>query len=133
MMAEQGLSAGGKVSLQESPQGDAFIRLGLPFDRAWASLARALTKSSFEISDRDRSEGVYYARFLGIVEDDEEGWFDWMWGDDDNPFIDERFILQMRTIEPNVVAIEIRPEDNDLDFTRRAEQDLLNLIKGNIN
>ena len=73
MVAQQGISSGGKISLQESAQGYTYINLGLPFDRAWASLARGLEKSTFEIVDRDRSAGVYYTRFLG-PENAEGGW-----------------------------------------------------------
>ena len=37
MIAEQGISAGGKISMQEAPEGYTYMRLELPFDRAWAS------------------------------------------------------------------------------------------------
>ena len=47
MIAEQGISAGGKISMQEAPEGYTYIRLDLPFDRAWASLGRALEASTF--------------------------------------------------------------------------------------
>jgi outer membrane protein assembly factor BamC len=56
MMAEQSISASGKVFIEESSSGSLIV-LELPFDRAWASLARALEQSGFEITDRNRSEG----------------------------------------------------------------------------
>ena len=59
MIAEQGISAGGKISMQEATEGYTYIRLELPYDRAWASLGRALEESTFVIADRDRSAGIY--------------------------------------------------------------------------
>lgn len=133
MMAEQGLSAGGKISLQEAPEGFTYILLSLPFDRAWASLGRALMKSSFEIDDRDRSTGVYFARFLGPEDEDGEGWFDWLWDDEAHPMADQVFLVTMTEVEAGVVSIRLRPQDETVPFDKREEQGLLALIKGNIN
>ncbi len=133
MIAEQGLSADGRISLQEAADGSTYIRLQLSFERAWASLARALEKSSFEITDRDRSQGLYYARFLGSQEEDEDGWFDWLWGDDEHPLTGETLLVQMKSLDEGVVAISLRPESQETGMDRRQEQDLLTLIKGNIN
>ena len=49
MIAEQGIRATGKISMQESADGYTYIHLELPYARAWASLGRALAKSTFEI------------------------------------------------------------------------------------
>ena len=133
MIANQGLSAGGKISLQENEQGQTFIRLELPFDRAWASLDRALEKSSFAVTDRDRSNGIFYADFLGPQEEEDEGLFDWLWGDEEHEFQDESFLITLTAIDSTSVSIMLRPDDADLAFTKRGEQDLLAMIKGNIN
>lgn len=133
MIAEQGLSAGGKISLQERADGRTYIQLGLPFDRAWASLGLALEKSSFEITDKDRSRGVYYARFIGSRDAEEAGWFDWLWGEDENPLVGEIFTVSTAREADDLIAISLQPENDELDFGRREEQDLLTLIKGNIN
>ncbi|MDX1735976.1 MAG: outer membrane protein assembly factor BamC [Halioglobus sp.] len=133
MIAEQGLSAGGKVSLQEAPEGYTYIRLGLPFDRAWASLARALEKSAFAITDKDRSRGVYYTRFDGPAEEEEDGWFDWLWGDDEHPLQGQTLLVSLRAVDDDTVSIRLQPESGDVQLRAREEQDLLNLIKGNIN
>lgn len=133
MIAEQGLSAGGKISLQESKDGRTYIRLHLPFARAWASLGLALDKSSFELTDKDRSAGVYFARFVGAQDAEEPGWFDWLWGEDENPLVGEVFLVSVERESDATVTIHLQPENEALAFGRREEQDLLTLIKGNIN
>jgi outer membrane protein assembly factor BamC len=133
MLAEQGLSAEGKISLQESDEGFTYIRLELPFDRAWASVARALEKSAFDITDRDRSQGAYYATFVGLEsEEDEEGWFDWLWGEDEQPLLGESFLLEMTLQKDQSISIRLRPENAEVPYRKRDEQSLLALIKGNI-
>lgn len=134
MIAEQGISASGKVSLQEADEGHTYIHLGLPFDRAWASLGLALERSTFEVTDRDRSSGTYYAKFLGPDEDEEEsGWMDWLWSDNENPLAQQDFLVVMQQDGSNAVTIQLRPQGELESFAKRDEQGLLSLIKGNIN
>jgi len=134
MIAEQGISAGGKISMQEAPEGYTYIRLVLPYDRAWASLGRALEKSSFEVTDRDRSGGIYYARFLGPDGEQEEGWMDWLWdSDEDHPMEGQVFLVSMQREGEQAVTIRLRSQDEAISFDKREEQGMLALIKGNIN
>jgi len=133
MIAEQGISASGKISMQEAPEGYTYIRLALPYDRAWASLGRALEKSTFEITDRDRSGGNYYVSFLGPNAQEEAGWMDWLWdSDEDHPMAGQKFLVTMTTQDEPAVIIRLLPQDDSQSFDKRDEQDLLALIKGNI-
>ena len=133
MIAEQGITAGGRISMQEAPEGYTYIRLELPFDRAWASLGRALGKSSFEVVDRDRSSGRYDARFLGPQDEDEGGWFDWLFGEDEHPLAGKVFVVSMTSMGESAVNIRLQPQDTSVELSKRDEQSLLALIKGNIN
>jgi len=133
MIAEQGIAASGKIALEESDSGHTFIRLGLPYDRAWASLGLALERSAFEVSDRDRSSGTYYATFIGPEEEEESGWMDWLWSSDEpHPMADEKFLIILESLDAENVSIRLRPQDDNEAFTKREEQGLLALIKGNI-
>ncbi len=135
MVANQAISASGKISLQENAQGESFIQLGLPFDRAWASVGRALGRSTFEVTDRDRSSGVYYARFLGPDAEEEDSWFGWLWdSDDEYPHVGEIFIVNVDAQDNGGVEIYLRaqPEASEV-LERRDQQAMLGLIKGNIN
>ena len=134
MIADQAISATGRISLQESEQGYTYIQLGLPYDRAWASLAKSLEESGFEITDRDRSAGEYYVRFNGPDREEDDGWFDWLWGgDDEHPLAGKDFLVSVTRQTEEAVTIRLQPREPDPAFDRRQEQALLSLIKGNIN
>lgn len=134
MIAEQGITATGKISMQEAPEGYTYIRLALPYDRAWASLGRALTESTFEITDRDRSNGKYYARFIGASAEEESGWLDWVWdSDEEHPMAGQLFVVSMQSVDEQQVTIRLQPQEDTGSFGKREEQALLALIKGNIN
>jgi outer membrane protein assembly factor BamC len=134
MVAEQAISASGRISIAEAPEGYAYIRLDLPFDRAWASLGKALQLSTFEITDRDRSTGEYFTVFLGPQSEEEDGWFDWLWGDEEeHPYAGQSFTATAEPVDEDSVKIRLHPQDPELEYGRREEQALLVLIKGNIN
>lgn len=133
MMAEQSISAQGRVATVEEG-GKTFIRLDLPFDRAWASLARALEISGFEITDRNRSSRVYYATYRGEKSEEEDsGWFNWF-GDDENshPLTDAPLLVTMREEAGGSMAISLAAESSG-DASEEALLSLLQLLKGNIN
>lgn len=136
MIAEQAIRATGKVTLQDDAEGEPYIRLELPYYRAWASVERALRESSFAVRDRDRSTGVYYIRYQESSDED-GGWFDWLFSNensDDNSALltDKDFILSLKAESTEVVAISIAREDKG-ELTAAQAQTLLGLIKGNIN
>lgn len=136
MMAQQAISASGKVSMQEEADGTPYIRLELPYYRAWASVERALRESSFRTRDRDRSTGVYYIRYVE-PDDDDGGWFDWLLESDDDDtqemVADRDFLLHLKSQEGSeVVRITIQRED-EVALETAQSQSLLALIKGNIN
>ena len=133
MVADQALSASGKISLQESPEGHTYIRVGLPFSRAWASLARALQRATFEITDRDRSTGLYYTTFIGPSDEEGEGWFDWLFSDEEHPLAGRKFRVTMTSENEQQVIIRIQSQEGSEPLAKREEQGLLTLIKGSIN
>ncbi|WP_116364801.1 outer membrane protein assembly factor BamC [Parahaliea mediterranea] len=132
MIADQAMSASGKIALQESPEGYTYIHVGLPFDRAWASLAKALEDSSFEITDRDRSAGTYYVTFLGPQGEEEDGWFDWLFGDEEHPLAGQPFEVRVAQDGDNAVNIRLVPQGDADAYDKRQEQALLAILKGNI-
>jgi len=132
MMAEQAMAATARVALVEEGDGH-YIDLDLPFDRAWASLARSLERSGFAINDRNRSAGRYYATYVGDTEDDEGGWFRWLGGGkDDNPAVGVPLLVTMVTADDGHVEIRLAPEGSDAGLAPREREALLVLIKGNI-
>jgi len=123
MMAEQSISATGKVNLVGGNDGELYISLELPFDRAWASVARALEVSGFEITDRNRSAGRYFVTYVGDTADDKGGWFDWLGDDEDlHPATGRPLLVAMRAIDAENMEIRLSPETAGVegDCRRRA-------------
>ena len=134
MIAQQAILASGKVTMQDDTDGQPYIRLELPYYRAWASVERALGESSFKVRDRDRSTGVYYIRYDETDEED-SGWFDWLFESEGNAdgsiLTDQDFILNLKEESSGLVRITIAREDKG-ELTPAQSQKLLGLIKGNI-
>ena len=91
-----------------------------------------LEKSTFEITDRDRSTGIYHTKFSG-PQSDENGWFDWLLGGDEDPLIGRDFIVTMTSQDENQVTIRLQALEGTTPLKKREEQGLLSLIKGSIN
>ena len=134
MMAEQSISSTGRVTVVED-NGDSYIRLDLPFERAWASLARTLESSGFEITDRNRSEGLYYATYSGAEDEEEDsGWFNWF-GDDEeqHPLTGVPLLLSVEQTAEGPLAIRMREEGSSGNAPTEDLLSLLQLVKSNIN
>ncbi len=59
--------AGGvRANLGKGPDGTAVLELLEPFDRAWRRVGLVLDRASFVVEDRDRRQGVYYVRYVGV-------------------------------------------------------------------
>lgn len=48
----------------QAPAGQAEVKLGEPFDRAWRRVGVAIDAAGFSVDDRDRSSGDYFIRYL---------------------------------------------------------------------
>jgi len=54
------ISTQSKAELQRDPSDLPVLRLNLDFDRAWATVAQALKEAKLDVTDVDRSAGVFY-------------------------------------------------------------------------
>lgn len=66
-----------KSTLAEDLRDVPLIEVEAPFDEAWRSVVRALGRAKIEVTDEDRSRGVFDARFAPSEKPqaDERGWF----------------------------------------------------------
>lgn len=53
-----------KARLNRSGSGGTTLEVIEPFDRAWRRVGLALDRVGFTVEDRDRSQGVYYVRYV---------------------------------------------------------------------
>jgi outer membrane protein assembly factor BamC len=134
MMAQQSISASGRVSMQEDSDGNPFIKLDLPLPRAWASLDKAAQTSNFRILDRDRSTKAYFIHYERPLEEN-SGWLDWLFDSSDDAPADKLseydYRLQVEETNSESVLISIHRQDGG-PLTQGHAQSILALIKGNI-
>jgi outer membrane protein assembly factor BamC len=61
--------------------GRSFVQMPDSFDRSWRQVGLALDRSGFTVEDRDRSNGIYYIRYVDTNQaDSQPGLFDRVFG-----------------------------------------------------
>lgn len=143
MLAQRAIDSKGKVFLDRGA-GSPYLRLELPFSRAWASLAAALPKAGFTVDDLNRSEREFWVRFEPPKEEEESRGFwgtlwDWTFGgdeeDDEELFGGPEVVYTLRVrplgTDDRTVTIGVERQDGQALAKGVAEQ-LLNRIKGNL-
>lgn len=69
-----------KVQLQEPAGRDPYISLGLPMDRARATVAHALNVGAYRLHREDAAIGIYYVTYdedRELTDEEGGGWFSW--------------------------------------------------------
>jgi len=65
-----------KAKFVEVAGNKGFIELSVGFDRSWRDVGLALDRSNFTVEDRNRSEGVYFVRYVNAKDvGDTKGFF----------------------------------------------------------
>ncbi|MFT5603473.1 MAG: outer membrane protein assembly factor BamC [Paracoccaceae bacterium] len=123
MLAERNVEAGGRIFLVGGTK--HYVKLLLPFDRAWASLANAIEKSGFVIDDRNRTEGRYWISVT--KEGSESQWFRRFVKDMDTD--SESFIVEMKAQTDAEMHITVLPQEAR-DDSKEVLERVLKQIKG---
>lgn len=67
-----------RAKLNRSGPSGTTLTVSEPFDRAWRRIGLALDRVGFTVEDRDRSQGIYYVRYVDPDADakskKDEGW-----------------------------------------------------------
>ncbi|HLA34164.1 MAG TPA: outer membrane protein assembly factor BamC, partial [Rhodocyclaceae bacterium] len=61
-----------RAKLSRAADGSGALLLEEAFDRAWRRVGLALDRSGFIVEDRDRSQGLYYVRYVDLQNDDKK-------------------------------------------------------------
>ena len=61
-----------RAKLSRAPNGESTLALNDAFDRAWRRVGLALDRVGFTVVDRDRSQGIYYVRYIDPETDGEK-------------------------------------------------------------
>jgi len=102
------------------------------FDRSWRRVGLALDRIGFTVEDRDRSEGIYFVRYVNpddtIGEDDDDSfWSSWFGGKskEDTKKIDQ-YRVQVRGVETGS-EVKVFSQDGDPSKSDTADR-ILNLL-----
>lgn len=129
----QGISEASRVRVVEVPNLPAYIELQLGFDRAWASMTLALTKTQFVVDDKDRSQGRYFMTYKPKAPEGEEpGFWSSLFTSEEEQIkhFGTTFQLVMRQLNSDTVTIELVAEQPG--FPEEDRRALLEILKSNI-
>lgn len=135
MLAQQAIDSSGKVVLEEDANAMPYIKLSLPYSRAWAAVDKALRDAGFEIDDLNRSEELYYVHYLdtGEDEDNKPGFFKRLFSSksDEEKERGIAYLVKVSKQDSNAVHITIETQSGDsLDALETKK--LLVLLKRHI-
>ena len=129
MLAQQAIDSSGRVNIEQPKGSEPYLKLDLPFVRAWASMDLAVQKAGFTVDDLNRSQMILYVNYSeSEAEEDKGGWFSWLcWGSDEDA-VSTDYLIKMREISSDSVVITIhRPDDAPMQEGEASR--LLKLIK----
>lgn len=133
MLAQQAIDSSGKVVLEEDVNAIPYIKLSLPYSRAWAAVGKALNEAGFDVDDLNRSDELYYVHYLDTGEDEEPGFFSRMFSRDSDEDTDRgiAYLVKVTKQDGNTVRITIETQTGDsLDALETKK--LLVLLKKHI-
>ena len=126
----QNIGGEAKVEVITPEVADAFIKINLSFDRAWASINYSASRGGFSIIDKDRTEGLLYVNYTEQTEDDEGFFSRWFGNSTDNELLEANYRVLMETVGNSVEARLVGFEGNSLD--KQESLRLLRILRGNM-
>ena len=94
-------------TLLSSVEGVPVLQMHEGFDRAWRRIGVSLDRTGFTVEDRDRSQGVYFVRYVALGTDkDKDGFFSKIFGGGGaaTPPLKYRIVLRS-TAEASTVSV----------------------------
>ena len=130
----QGLSTASKMYMIRDESGEPVIDLRLGYERAWASVGRALERGGFTVADLNRDQGVYFVRYEPeVLEEEKPGFFKRLLGRGktvEQPGKDRQYRVKLRQVGKGVY-INLEPEDGR-DLADQELDHLLSAIRSNL-
>lgn len=116
-----------------NPEDGGILTMDGAFDRSWRRVGLALDRIGFTVEDRDRSEGIYFVRYVdpdnSLVKDDEVNFLDNLafWSDDDKEDKKpDQYRIQVSGTESGS-EVKVFNQDGKLDNSDIADR-ILNLL-----
>lgn len=102
------------------------LNLDDALDRAWRRVGLSLDRAGFTVEDRDRSQGVYYVRYLDPdKQSDKPGWFAKLFSAKDKKS-EERYQIQLQSANSGTQVV-VKTNDGAPEFGNTSER-ILSLL-----
>jgi len=118
-----------KAKLVQEGVNTAHIEMAAGFDRAWRDTGLALDRSNFTVEDRNRTNGVYYVRYVNPKDlGDTKGFFTNLFSSkDDSSLKAKKYLVVVKSTGDNSSSVYVQNADGKPENTAAGLQ-LLTLL-----
>ncbi len=118
-----------KATLVQDGVNTAHIEMTAGFDRAWRDTGLALDRSNFTVEDRNRSNGIYYVRYVNPKDlGDTKGFFTNLFSSkDDSSLKAKKYLVVVKSTGDNSTSVYVQDADGRPENTAAGLQ-LLTLL-----
>lgn len=118
-----------RAKLSRAADGSGALLVEEAFDRAWRRVGLALDRVGFTVEDRDRSQGLYFVRYLDPEidvkkKDDDKGFLSKLmfWkGSGDKPGTAQQFRIHLKTAGESTV-VQVLTREGGVDRTESSKK-----------
>ena len=118
-----------KAKFVQEANNQGYIALSVSFDRSWRDVGLALDRSNFTVEDRNRSNGVYYVRYVNAKDvGDTKGFFSNLFSSKDNSkLLAKKYQVIIKSTGENSANVYVQDADGKPENTPAGIQ-LLTLL-----
>ena len=118
-----------KAKFVQEANNRGYIELSAGFDRSWRDVGLALDRSNFTVEDRNRSNGVYYVRYVNAKDvGDKKGFFSNLFSSkDDSKLQAKKYQVIVKSTGENSANVYVQDADGKPENTPAGIQ-LLTLL-----
>jgi outer membrane protein assembly factor BamC len=118
-----------KAKFVQEAANQGYIELGSGFDRSWRDVGLALDRSNFTVEDRNRSNGIYYVRYVNTKDvGDTKGFFSKLFSsNDDSKLQAKKYQVIVKSTGENSANVYVQDADGKPENTPAGIQ-LLTLL-----
>ncbi len=118
-----------KAKFVQESNNQGYIELSAGFDRSWRDVGLALDRSNFTVEDRNRSNGVYYVRYVNAKDlGDKKGFFSNLFSSkDDSKLQAKKYQVIVKSTGENSANVYVQDADGKPENTPAGIQ-LLTLL-----
>jgi len=120
MLAAGGAKADERAKLRPAAEGGGTLELQEPFDRAWRRVGLALDRVGFTVEDRDRTQGLYFVRYVDPEADagkkDDKGFLSKLafWKGKSDPLANTQYRIFVKG-EGDMSAVQVLTREGGVD------------------